>query len=98
MCYTLDVRKIRIIKKTMKRTRHPSKEIEEAIKYAESKGWRYKKSGNSAHAWGRLLCPLQAREGDQISIWSTPRSEFNHAQQIRRAVDKCTHGKVEKNI
>ena len=81
----------------MTRAKHPSKEIEAAIKYAESKGWRYKKAGKSAHVWGRLLCPLQTREGDQLSIWSTPRSEFNHAQQIRYAVNKCPHGEEEEN-
>ncbi|NNM60388.1 MAG: hypothetical protein HKM04_11330 [Legionellales bacterium] len=50
------------------RPRHPSKEIEAAIQYAEERGWRYKKTGNSAHAWGRLLCPHQEREGCGMSI------------------------------
>ena len=75
----------------IRRNRHPNKEIEEAIKYAEQNGWSYKTSGNSAHAWGQLLCPLHTREGHRLSIWSTPRSAYNHAQQIRRAVDRCRH-------
>ena len=79
-----------------KRIKHPNKEIEAAILYAESKGWRYKESGKSAHAWGRLLCPLHAREGHQMSIWSTPRNAYNHAEQIRRLVDRCAHDKEEK--
>jgi len=79
-----------------RRSRHPNKEIEEAIKYAEQNGWIYKDSGNSAHSWGKLLCPLHTREGHQISIWSTPRSTFNHAQQIRRAVDRCQHEEGEQ--
>ena len=74
-----------------KRSRHPNKEIEEAINYAEQNGWLFKDSGNSAHSWGQLLCPLHTREGHRISIWSTPRSAFNHAQQICRAVDRCQH-------
>lgn len=45
------------------RKKHPNKEIELAIQYAENKGWQYKKTGGSAHAWGRLLCPLHEREG-----------------------------------
>ena len=52
----------------MKRSKHPNKEIERAVKYAESKGWRYQQSGNSAHAWGRLLCPFTAREGHAMSV------------------------------
>ena len=50
-------------KKTLVRPKHPNKDIERAIQYAESKNWRYASTGNSAHAWGRLLCPLASREG-----------------------------------
>ena len=79
-----------------KRSRHPNKEIEEAIKYAEQNGWTYKDSGNSAHAWGKLLCALHTREGHQICIWSTPKSTFNHAQQIRKTVDRCQHDEEDQ--
>jgi hypothetical protein len=74
-----------------KRKKHPNKAIEEAIHYAENHGWRYKKAGGSAHAWGRLLCILQDREGCGMSIWSTPRSPETHAKQIRKRVDSCPH-------
>jgi hypothetical protein len=73
------------------RPKHPNKEIEQAIKYAESKGWRYIPSGSSAHAWGRLFCPFVSREGHSMSVWSTPKSTENHARQIRRNVDACEH-------
>lgn len=73
------------------RPKHPNKEIELAIKYAESKGWRYIASGGSAHAWGRLFCPLATREGHSMSVWSTPKSPENHSRQIRRNVDACEH-------
>lgn len=75
------------------RPKHPNKDIEKAIKYAEAKGWRYRyqSSGNSAHAWGRLLCPFEDRDGHSVSIWSTPRSTENHAKQIKRVVDNCEH-------
>ena len=33
---------------------HPDKHIREAVNYALSKGWRLKKGGSRAHAWGRL--------------------------------------------
>jgi hypothetical protein len=73
------------------RNRHPSKVIEAAIQYAEAKGWRYKKAGSSAHAWGRLFCPLAEREGCSMSIWSTPRDEDIHAKQIKQNIDRCSH-------
>ena len=76
---------------TSSRNKHPSKDIEAAIRYAESKGWRYKKAGGSAHAWGRLLCLQQDRDGCSLSIWSTPRDPAVHAKQIRHRVDNCPH-------
>jgi len=73
------------------RKTHPNADIERAIRYAESQGWRYKKSGKSAHAWGRLLCPLEAQEGCALSVWSTPRNPSVHARQIVKRVDGCPH-------
>ena len=60
-----------------KRNKHPNKEIEAAIQYAEEKGWEYRDSGNSSHAWGKLFCPLHAREGHYISIYTTPKQPTN---------------------
>lgn len=74
-----------------KRAKHPNKEIESAIKFAEAKGWRYPPTGNSAHAWGRLLCSLESRDGCSMSIWSTPKNAQNHAKQIIRNVKSCPH-------
>lgn len=75
----------------MHRKQHPNREIEAAIRYAESHGWRYKNTGNSAHAWGQLLCKLETRDGCRMSVWSTPRNAYNHAAQIRKRVDQCPH-------
>lgn len=80
----------------MPRRPNPNKEIENAIKYAESLGWRYKKSGDSAHAWGKMLCALDSREGCAMSIWSTPRNMYQHADQIKRRVNMCLHAKENK--
>ena len=74
------------------RKKHTDKEIEAAIQYAEAKGWRYVKAGKSAHAWGRLLCPQQERDGCSMSVWSTPRNAYRHAKQIRSRVKACPHG------
>lgn len=73
------------------RPKHPHKEIEKAIQYAEQNGWHYVKSGGSAHAWGRLRCSLPSRDGCQMSVWSTPKSPENHARQIIHRVDSCPH-------
>ena len=58
----------------MARIRHPSKEIEAAIQYAEEHGWicSLVKKG---HAWGRLKCPVGDRSGCQMSVWSTPQNQ-----------------------
>ena len=37
--------------------KHPKKEIQAAVEYAESKGWRIEASKGSGHAWGVMLCP-----------------------------------------
>lgn len=34
-----------------KRKKHPNKDIEAAVAYAESKKWTFKETGKSAHAW-----------------------------------------------
>ncbi len=85
----------------MTRRKHPSKDIEYAIKYAEENGWTVETGGS--HAWGRMYCPYNDKEcrcGEfcQASIWSTPKSPTNHAKQIKRVVDKCTtHARNEAN-
>lgn len=83
----------------MVRPRHSTKEIEAAVKYAESKGWTVRIS-IKGHAWGRLLCPLNTREGCQVAVWSTPKHSQDHAKDIMRAVDRCPgcHGEKDEQI
>jgi len=70
---------------SVKRPRHPKKEIGGALRYAEARGCRGEKAGRSSHAWGRLYAP----DGESImSVWSTPKSVDNHARQIRRFADR----------
>ena len=76
----------------MARKKHPNKEIENALKYAEELGWHIKESGG--HAWGRMYCPsnyenCRCGEFGISSIWSTPKSPVNHARQIRKVVANC---------
>jgi hypothetical protein len=71
---------------------HPNKEIQAVITYAEGLGWIIMKGGSSSHAWGKMRCPEGTREGcPQRSIWSTPRNPTQHARQLKRFIDKCTH-------
>ena len=82
--------------------KHSKKEVQAAIEYAESKGWRIEVSGGSGHAWGQMYCPHNDKDcrcGEFCisSIWSTPRSPGNHAKQIRKVVDKCTGDSSTEN-
>jgi len=74
----------------MTRKSHPKKEVEDALRYAESKGWRVEVGGG--HAWGKMYCPYNrvlCRCGEFCitSIWSTPKNPANHGKQLRRVVD-----------
>lgn len=71
----------------MARPRHPNKEIEDAVQYVESKGWRWRKQGH----WGVLLCEHADRDGCYVAVFSTPKNAGNHAKQFIRAIDRCPH-------
>lgn len=76
----------------MSRKKHSRKDIEQAIVYAEERGWRIEVGGG--HAWGKMYCPYNDQEcrcGEfcVASIWSTPKNSMNHAKQIKRIVDNC---------
>lgn len=81
---------------SMSRPRHPDKEIEKAVRYAESLGWRVEIS--RGHAWGRLFCPLATPDGCIINVYSTPRSGQNHARHIVKDVDHCPHCQRQMSI
>lgn len=69
---------------------HPNKHIREAIEYAESRGWRFEKSGPRAHRYGTLYCP-HGKGGCIEAVHSTPRNPENHARRLRHSVDRCPH-------
>jgi hypothetical protein len=75
------------------RSRHPNKEIEAAVRYAEAKGWTCVAA--RGHAWARLYCPHHDRDGCMIGVWSTPRDREAHAKDLTRYIDRCPH--VEKD-
>ncbi|WP_454775609.1 hypothetical protein [Janthinobacterium tructae] len=81
----------------MARSSHPKKEIEAALRHAESQGWRVEVGGS--HAWGKIYCPYNddgCRCGEFCiaCIWSTPKNPGNHARAILRVVDNCTFNKL----
>src|ERR1700722_13930225 len=83
-----------------RRSRHPSKEIEAALSYAEVCGWRVILL--SGYAWGKIQCPWnddECRCGTfcQESIWRTPRVPDHVARTIRRVVDGCIRRRSEKS-
>jgi hypothetical protein len=74
------------------RPKHPNKEIEAAVAYAESKGWKWKKA--NGHAWGVLLCLYNSnscRNGEfcRMSVWSTPKNPQNFAKNLIQKIDGC---------
>lgn len=78
----------------MARKPHPKRDIEAAIRYAETHGWTIEAGG--AHAWGRMYCPwhddaCRCGEFCITSIWSTPRNAITHGRQLKRVVDHCLH-------
>jgi hypothetical protein len=73
----------------MARPRHSNKEIEAAVRYAESRGWEFVRAGS--HGWGVFHCRRRGRDGCRFTVLSTPRVPTNHADRLRRAVDVCPH-------
>jgi hypothetical protein len=77
------------------RRRHPDREIENALQFAELNGWRVVPGGS--HAWGRMYCPTLSdtcRCGAFCitSVWSTPRNAGGHSRFLRRVVLNCSFG------
>lgn len=79
------------------RSKHPDKDVEDAIRYAESEGWIVRAGGH----WGFLYCPYNdsdCRCGTRCKagIWSTPKNAGTHARQLRAVVEGCTtHDKAK---
>lgn len=76
----------------MARGKHAKPEVEKAIRFAESRGWRIEEGGS--HAWGKMYCPYNMAEcrcGIHCitSICSTPKNSGNHAKRLVRAVENC---------
>ena len=73
----------------MARDRHPKKELEAVVEYAEEQGWEV--SAGKRHAKFRLRCPHHVRDGCQVSVWSTPADVDDHAKDVRRSINRYPH-------
>lgn len=76
----------------MSRRRHPDKEIEATLKFAEFYGWRIDVGGS--HAWGRIRCPFNKPSCRhqmfcQQMIWTTPKNPSSHARALKRGITGC---------
>ena len=61
--------------------RHQHKEIASALKQARRKGFEVVEI-NAGHVWGRV----RAENGQELVIWSTPRSPETMAKRIREFI------------
>lgn len=73
------------------RPRHPKKDVEKALQFAEAQGWIV--TTKSGHAWGQMRCPA----GDhQAFVWGTPKNPTVHAKQLQKAVIRCPDNTTKK--
>lgn len=78
----------------MARNKHPDKDIEKALQYAEQNVWIIEKRAGSSHAWGVMKCPnnnpmCRSALYCLKSIWCTPKNTQNFSREIKRIVDGC---------
>lgn len=73
----------------MARDRHPRKELEAVVEYAEEQGWEIRLG--KRHAKFKLYCKHHDRDGCKVPVWGTPVDVNDHAKDVRRAIDRCPH-------
>jgi hypothetical protein len=69
------------------RRRHPKKEVEQALRVAETRGWKVQPQPRG-HRWGVMRCPAHEH---WHPIWSTPKNPGNHAKELGREMQRCEH-------
>jgi len=67
--------------------RHPKSAVASALAAAKGVGLTVKEDHNG-HRWGTVTC---AACGEDVTVWSTPRSPDAHAKWIKRFVARHTH-------
>lgn len=61
---------------------HPHKEIKKALKSAAATAGVRVVEVHSGHVWGKVIAP----SGQELKVWSTPRSPATMAKRIREFV------------
>ena len=69
---------------------HSKKEVRHALNDAVAAGFLVKESGGHGHSWGYINCQYAECMG-RMSVWSTPRDQDDHAEQIRRFIRRPKH-------
>jgi len=69
---------------------HSKKEVRHALNDAFAAGFLVKESDGRGHCWGTIQCQHTDCLG-RMSVWSTPRDQDVHAEQIRRFVRRHEH-------
>jgi hypothetical protein len=69
----------------MTRRRHPKKDVEKALQYAEERRCEVRPDSGKKH-WGWIIAP----NGEEFCVYSTPQNPSGHAKRIRSWVDKNT--------
>ncbi len=72
-----------------KRRRHPNKDVEAALRAAESAGWTVEEV-HHGHRWGIVRCPAGEHA---VVVWSTPRDPGTLGKRVRDQVAACRHRK-----
>jgi hypothetical protein len=70
---------------------HSKKEVRHALDDAVMAGLTVKESDGRGHSWGTIQCPYADCMG-RMSVWSTPKDQDVHAEQIRRFIRRHQHG------
>lgn len=63
------------------RSRHQRKQVEDALRHAESEGFEVQVR-HAGHTWGYVVAP----SGQRLTVWSTPKDADVSARMIRRFV------------
>jgi hypothetical protein len=72
------------------RDRHPAKEVEAALRYAEERGWVVVRATGHTHVWAMIYCCGRSGDGGcKKTVSSTPRNPGAFARDIRREVERC---------
>jgi hypothetical protein len=77
----------------MSRWSHSKKQVRDALDHADIGGFGVEpKSGRSGHAWGGIRCQVCRQ---RFTVFSTPRSADNHANQIHRFIARHSHAEED---